>query len=284
MEAFLMALATPTQVTPAAVLDYLLTITPTEETLVYGGGRGRLRRLTLPLDYTQAWLAPLSLYQCINARRPGVLYESVDIAPTYGRYSLAVIDPPIIVEGKDETFRIRALNRRGQDMLMQTLSATDLPCCQHIQRSARELAGVVPCERRPVAEDERLHLNNISQVIRNLLHAFRCDDRFLGLWGAFAYDFVCLFEPLPNRLPATPTQDFRLFMPDMLLFHDHMRERAVLYVYDFLNSDMSAAELLRERLEALPPAEPLPPLSARLRIPHKMASDTGRESFMTAVD
>jgi anthranilate/para-aminobenzoate synthase component I len=188
-----MAIATSTSVTPADVLDYLLTLTPTEETLVYGSGRGQVRRLTFPLDYTQAWLAPLSLYQCLNASRPGVLYESVDIAPTYGRYSLAVIDPPVIVEGKDETFRIRALNRRGQAMLAQTLSATDIPCCPHVQRSAQELGGIVPCERRPVAEDERLHLNNISQVIRNLLHAFRCDDRFLGLWGAFAYDFVRLF-------------------------------------------------------------------------------------------
>src|SRR5262252_5261654 len=271
MEVLTMALATPTHVTPADVLDYLLTLTPTEETLVYGGGRGRLRRLTFVLDYAPAWLAPLSLYQCLNAGRPGVLYESVDIAPIYGRYSLAVIDPPVIVEGKNERFRLQALNRRGQDILAQTLSAADIPCCQQVQRSPQGLSGTVPCERRPVAEDERLHLNNISQVIRNLLHAFRCDARFLGLYGAFAYDFVRLFEPLPDRLPAIPTQDLRLFMPDMLLSYDHMRERAVLFVYDFLNSAMSAAELLRERFAELSPTEPPPLHSTRLRVPHKLA-------------
>src|SRR5215475_2987218 len=278
-----MAIVTSMHVTPADVLDYLLTLTPTEETLVYGNGRGQLRRLTFLLDYTLAWLGPLPLYQCLNARCPGVLYESVDIAPIYGRYSLAVIDPPMIVEGKDEHFRLRALNQRGQAILEQTLSATDVPCCQQVQRSAQALSGMVPCERRPVAEDERLQLNNISQVIRNLLHTFRCDDRFLGLYGAFAYDFVRLFEPLPDRLPAIPTQDFRLFMPDMLLSYDHMRERAVLYLYDFLNSTKPAAALLRERLEALPTTTPLPS-SPRLRIPHKMASDMGREAFMAAVD
>jgi anthranilate synthase len=279
-----MAIATSTPVTPADVLDYLLTLTPTAETLVYGNGRGQLRRLTFLLDYTQAWLSPLSLYQCLNAGCPGVLYESVDIAPIYGRYSLAVIDPPVIVEGKDESFRIRALNRCGQDILAQTLSAADIPCCQQVQRSPQALSGTVPCERRPVAEDERLHLNNISQVIRNLLHAFHCDDRFLGLYGAFAYDFVRLFEPLPDRLPAIPTQDFRLFMPDMLLSYDHMRERAVLYLYDFLNSTKSAHALLRERLEVLPATESAPPASPSVRIPHKLLSDTGREAFMAAVD
>lgn len=278
-----MALATPTSVTPAAVLDYLLTVTPAEETLSYGGDRGYVRRFALPLDYTQAWLAPLPLYQCLNAGRPGVLYESVDIAPVYGRYSLAVIDPPVIVEGKDETFCIRALNQRGQEILARTLSATDIPCCQHVQRNAQALFGTVPCERRPVAEDERLQLNNISQVIRNVLHAFRCDDRFLGLYGAFAYDFVRLFEPLPDRLPPIPTQDFRLFMPDMLLSYDHMRERAVLYMYDFLNSAKPASVLLRERLGSIAPIVPLPS-SPPLRIPHKMLSDMGREAFMAAVE
>src|SRR5438093_13502941 len=104
-----MAIATSRHVTPADVLDYLLTLTPTAETLVYGSGRGQLRRLTFLLDYTQAWLRPLSLYQCLNAGRPGVLYESVDIAPIYCRYSLAVIDPPVIVEGTYEGFRLRAL-------------------------------------------------------------------------------------------------------------------------------------------------------------------------------
>src|SRR5262245_29110773 len=135
-----MAMATSMHVTPGDVLDYLLTLTPTEETLAYGHGRRRLRRLTFLLDYTPAWLAPLPLYQCLNAVRPGVLYESVDIAPIYGRYSLAVIDPPVIVEGKDESFRIRALNQRGQDILAQTLSAADLPCCQQVQRSLQTLS------------------------------------------------------------------------------------------------------------------------------------------------
>ena len=53
-----MAIATSKHVTPADVLDYLLTLTPTADTLVYGSGRGQLRRLTFLLDYTQAWLRP----------------------------------------------------------------------------------------------------------------------------------------------------------------------------------------------------------------------------------
>ena len=75
--------------------------------------------------------------------------------------------------------------------------------------------------------------------------------------GAFARDFVRLFEPLPNRLPSIPTQDFRLFLPDMLLSYDHLRERALIYLYDFSNSDCPAADVVRARLEPLCAPTPL---------------------------
>ena len=274
--------STPSMTT-SDVRDYLLRQPVSEEALPYGDGRGKLRRLTLTFDFSHDDLPPLELYQRLNADTPGVLYESVDVSRVYGRYSLAVIDPPVLMEGKEDAFAIRALNERGQAMLKQPLADVEFACCQDLQRGDRAITGTVPCERRPVAEDERLLLNNISQVVRTLLRHFRCDDRSLGLYGAFAYDFVRLFEPLPDRLESSPTQDFRLFMPDTLLFFDHLKERATLTIYDFLDSSESAADLVRERLSGLQPASPAP-AAERHRIPHKLESDTGREAFMAAVD
>jgi anthranilate synthase len=276
-------MAATTMPSDVDVRAYLFSLTPTEELLTYGKGRGQVRRLTMPLDYGQAALAPLELFQTLGGSTPGVLYESVDISPVYGRFSLAAIDAPVIVEGKDETFRVRALNTWGQRIL-DHLRPEDFPCSRDVRRTSQGFAGTVPCERRPVAEDERLRLNNISQVIRHLLQTFSCEDRFLGLYGAFAYDFVRLFEPLPNRLPAIPTQDFRLFMPDVLLSYDHMRERALLYLYDFGDIAKPAMDVVQERLgeldAALPAAGPVSPM----RMPHKLQSDMGCEAYMTAVD
>ena len=269
--------------TASDVHEYLLRQPVSEEVLPYGDGRGNLRRLTLTFDFSRDDLPPLELYQHLNANTPGVLYESVDVSRVYGRYSLAVLDPPVLVEGKEDAFAIRALNERGRAMLRQPLADVDFACCQDLQHGDRALTGTVPCERRPVAEDERLLLNNISQIVRTLLQHFRCDDRFLGLYGAFAYDFVRLFEPLPDRLQPGPTQDFRLFMPDMLLFYDHLKERATLIIYDFLDSSASAGDLVRERLSCLQPSAPSP-AAERHRIPHKLESDTGRDAFMAAVD
>jgi len=265
------------------ILNDILTSTPNEAILTYGDGRGQLRRLTVPLDYARETLAPLPLFQRLNADTPGVLYESVDISRVYGRYSLAVVDPPVLLEGKDDTFCLRALNAYGRNIL-QRLAPNDFPCCPDVRQNDQTIQGVVPCERRPVAEDERLLLNNISQVIRQLIHAFRCDDRFLGLYGAFAYDFVRLFEPLPGRLPAIATQDFRLFLPDILLFYDHMREQARIYVYDFGDPSVPASEVVRNRLAALCVPKPSPAVTDLPRTPHKLQSDTGREAFMATVD
>jgi anthranilate synthase len=270
-------------VTPNVFADLLLSA-PAAETVPYGNGRGRIRRLTLPLDYARPSLAPLPLFQQLNAGKPGVLFESVDISRVYGRYSLAVIDPPVLVEGKDDAFCIRALNARGQDILAR-LAPSDFPASPDVHRTPQAFVGTVPCERRPVAEDERLQLNNISQIIRNLLQTFQGTDRFLGLYGAFAYDFVRLFEPLPDRLPPIATQDFRLFFPDLLLFYDHLRERAFLYVYDFSTDPRPATEVIHARLEPLcDPTLPQTLAGSRSRTPHKLQSDMGREAYMTAVD
>jgi anthranilate synthase len=164
------------------------------------------------------------------------------------------------------------------------MQPADFPCSADVQQTAQSIQGTVPCERRPVAEDERLQLNNISQIIRHLLHTFRGADRFLGLYGAFAYDFVRLFEPLPNRLPAIPTQDFRLFLPDILLFYDHLRERALIYLYDFSDGTRPAREVMHARLEPLCAPKPGRASHPLPRLPHKLQSDTGREAFMVVVD
>ena len=269
--------------TASEARDYLLQQPVIDEAVPLSNGRGSLRRLTLEFDFNGHELPPLELYQHLNAGSPGVLYESVDVSRVYGRYSLAVIDPPVLVEGKEDTFAIRALNERGRQLVRQPLAAVEFACCQDLQRGNEAIIGTVPCERRPVAEDERLLLNNISQVVRTLLRHFHCDDRFLGLYGAFAYDFVRLFEPLPDRLQPAPTQDFRLFMPDTLLFFDHLKERATLTIYDFLGSTTSAADLVRDRLSGLQPATTTS-VPEPHRIPHKLESDSGREAFMAAVD
>ena len=240
-------MATTASLTATEILTDLLTVTPTEDALVYGEGRGRMRRLTLPLDYSRASLAPLPLFQQLNADRPGVLFESVDISRVYGRYSLAVIDPPVLVEGKDDAFCLRALNRHGQDILAR-LQPADFPCSADVQQTAQ--ASREQCR---VSVDQWQRMNGYSSIIFRRLSDISCTP--FGVPIAFSASMAPLpmtscacSSPCPIAYQQIPTQDFRLFLPDILLFYDHLRERALIYLYDF--SDWKTAG---ERGGARPP-------------------------------
>ena len=50
------------------------------------------------------------------------------------------------------------------------------------------------------SEEERSKQPSAFTVIRDLLHTFSSDeDEHLGLYGAFGYDLVFQFEPIPQR-------------------------------------------------------------------------------------
>jgi anthranilate/para-aminobenzoate synthase component I len=68
------------------------------------------------------------------------------------------------------------------------------------------------------------------------------------------------------------------------MFYDHMREQAWLYLYDFLNTTVPAAEVVRQRLQDISSHQPTS-RSNTVRSPAcKLQSNTRRETFMAAVD
>ncbi len=67
------------------ILNELLTCTPTEEILTYSEGRGQIRRLTVPLDYGLETLAPLPLFQRLNADAAWRILRGGAVAQFHGR-------------------------------------------------------------------------------------------------------------------------------------------------------------------------------------------------------
>jgi hypothetical protein len=77
------------------------------------------------------------------------------------------------------------------------------------------------------------------------------DDQHLGLYGAFGYDLVFQFEPIPLRVPRPADQrDLVLYLPDEILIVDHMRQQSAIYRYEFEVAGRSTSGLPR----ATPPA------------------------------
>ncbi|MBT4055522.1 anthranilate synthase component I family protein, partial [Candidatus Peregrinibacteria bacterium] len=126
------------------------------------------------------------------------LFESADISPIYGRLSLIGVDPSIKFTGKDTKSKIQTLNNRGNNF----------------QLRSRKISR----ERKSTPE--------------SFLKEFRIKQKtFLGLYGAFSYDFIRTFEDIGQKLPKNNTNDFTLFLYDTFIHFDHLKEKCEIIVY-----------------------------------------------------
>ncbi len=161
----------------------------------------------------------------------GFLFESKDISPIYGRLSLIGIDPVLKITGKDDTFAITALNQRGTSYHQQ-LTDADLSVCDQYTSIPEGVRGTI-CKKSEVGEEtERSKQKNIVQIIRMLLEKFGTKEKsFLGLYGAFSYDVVRLFEDIGEHTPKNDVDDFTLFLYDTFVFFDHLKQKNEIIAY-----------------------------------------------------
>lgn len=166
-----------------------------------------------------------------NFSEKSFLLESKDISHIYGRLSLLGIDPAVEIRGKNEGFEIRALNERGEKYLAAFV-AEDFNFCDECLISQGRIAGKVLRTANRSEENNRTKKNNIAQVIRMVIEKFKQDKKdLIGLYGALSYDFIRLFEDIPEILPDVPVDDFRLCLYDTFIFFDHLKEKAEITVY-----------------------------------------------------
>ncbi|MDP3970374.1 MAG: chorismate-binding protein [bacterium] len=187
----------------------------------------------------------LSYFKQFAEDVPGFLLESVDIAPIYGRLSIFSIDPPLEVVGSGEDFYIRALNDYGK-VLLSYITEETFAFCSTFTKTESECRGTVKRAMEMLDESKRQQQTNISSVIRALLKIFAIDDPYLGLYGAFSYDFVRQFEDIPNVHAEGAIPDFHLFLPDVLYVFDHLKQTAEIRYYNFSQVSLSS------RLTGLP--------------------------------
>jgi len=163
------------------------------------------------------------------------LLESKDVSNIYGRLSLIGVDPALEIIGKNNEVKLSALNERGE-IYLSLLG----------YHAGPEIRIVVEKDLGEAEESERTKRKNITIVIRELLEKFAQEKKCLmGLYGAFSYDFVRLFEDLPELLDDDGVADFRLCLYDNFIFFDHLKERAkvVTYRMDGLEAHKAALDL-----------------------------------------
>ena len=184
----------------------------------------------------------------LNSQRGGLLKSSYEYPGRYKRWAIGFVNPPLEVTTRENTFTLRGLNNRGKvvlPVLFTRLSAHSQ--LQEVELENDHIKGFVKPAVQLFAEEDRSKQPSAFTLIRDILHAFSSDeDEHLGLYGAFGYDLVFQFEPIPRRLERpTDQRDLVLYLPDELLVVDYYSQRAYRIQYDFETAHGSTKNLPR---------------------------------------
>jgi anthranilate synthase len=221
-----------------------------------------IRREISSRDYRPADRA---LADALDTRRGVLFSSSFEFPGRYTRWDMGFVDPPLVFTACGRRFLIEALNRRGLILLNPIKGAlTGLAATAVTYTGDDRVSGEVRESAERFPEESRSRQPSVFSVLRELIRLFgSAEDQHLGFYGAFGYDLVFQFEPMPLRLPRPEDQrDLVLYLPDEILVVDHMRQTAAVHRYEFEVGRTSTAGLPRKtapdpyRLDQTPAARP----------------------------
>jgi anthranilate synthase len=205
----------------------------------------RVLREARDLPYERA---TQSLITALDVRRGVLFSSSFEFPGRYTRWDVGFTDPPLVLTARGRDFSVEALNARGGTLLppiLQALGVLDAVNCEMV--GPTRLTGAVRTTDERFDEEMRSRQPSVFSVLRAVRDLFGSnEDHHLGLYGAFGYDLVFQFEPMPHRLTRAEDQrDLVLYLPDEVLVVDHMASRASLHRYDFITAEGSTVGLPR---------------------------------------
>ena len=193
----------------------------------------QVRRAVLPLNYRTAID---ELATALNSHRGVLLTSSFEYPGRYTRWDIGFINPPIMLEVKQRTVTIKALNQRGKILLPEIYVAIDgNQALQDLQHSEDRIVAEVVEDSFEAAEEERSRRPSVFSVLRAIVtHFFSPEDSYLGLYGAFGYDLTFQFEDVERFQDRSAEQrDLVLYLPDQITVADHRAEHALCFSYEF---------------------------------------------------
>ncbi len=210
----------------------------------------------MKLNYTEKQIEYQDAFQLYRqltegAEIPALLMESRTKNLAYGRQSIIAANPMLKIIGKNDSFGIYACSPAGKDILLREFSSEDFPFASEYKKAGvrSEYIPQMPLGISDTAvvhigaiegrikrefnaeqvEEDRVKNVGMGKFLRALMGKFKSDNKYAGLYGAFAYDFARNFENIGNRHEQEPRHDFSLFLPADIYVLDDIRQKAVHY-------------------------------------------------------
>src|SRR5579875_3361647 len=154
---------------------------PAQVTSFVTAGGIRVRRTAEPFDPARID----DITRQVESRRGAVLSSGMEYPGRYSRWHVAYTDPFAEVVARGRRVTITALNDRGMVLLPAIAGAVRR--AGQVEASGREITVTVPEPRGTLAEEQRSRRPTVFSVLREIIALFGCEDRHLGLCGAFGY-------------------------------------------------------------------------------------------------
>src|SRR5580693_4729728 len=147
--------------------------------------------------------ADTALAQSLDERRGVLFSSSFEFPGRYTRWDMGFVDPPLVFTARGRRFTIDALNERGLVLMGPVAESLAGLAAIRVERVGRDrISGEIDQTEQRFAEESRSRQPSVFSVLRVLVDLFGSPgDQHLGLYGAFGYDLVFQFEPMPLRLP-----------------------------------------------------------------------------------
>ncbi|HVV47540.1 MAG TPA: anthranilate synthase component I [Bryobacteraceae bacterium] len=238
----------------------------------------RVSRVTTKLPFA----AGLERFRRDLDRRRGIYLSSgYEYPGRYSRWDIAAVRPPLELISFQREVTFRPLNERGA-AINRMLAAVlrDHPHWESFAEDNGTLRGVLKPMPAIFPEEERSKQPSVFSILRALTQEFRNDaDDKLAFGGAFGYDLLFQFEPIPLRLPRESRKDLQLFLFDDIIYMDRKRELIERFTWDF-ELDSPEGKLTTRGLERTGEVVPKQPK----RKPGPITSDHTPEEYMANVE
>jgi anthranilate synthase len=195
----------------------------------------------------------------------------------YSRWDIVAVRPPLELIGFQREVTFRPLNERGAAInRMLATVLRDHPHWDDFREENGTLYGRLKPMPKVFAEEERSKQPSVFSILRSLIREFRSEhDDKLAFAGAFGYDLVFQFEPIPLRLPREGRKDLQLFLCDDIIYMDRKREQIERFSFEFEQNGITTHGLERTGERAA---------SAPVREPGPITSDHTPEEYMANVE
>ncbi|CAH1208755.1 Isochorismate synthase MenF [Paenibacillus plantiphilus] len=204
----------------------------------------------------------------IDCRKGALFSSGYEFPGRYSRWDIGFVNPALQLKADQSSFAISAENARGAlllELIHRKLSSC--PAVENLRYMTSEITGTIRSSDHVLNEEERTTQASIFSVIRAIRDLFQApNDSFLGLYGAFGYDLVFQFEPMPLKHQRADNQsDVILYLPDEIIVVDHSKGAAYQLSYEFTFNGQSTDGLERSgacrepKLNGQVPDEPYTP-------------------------